>query len=234
MTGGWNRRLLLAVAAVAGTGTAFAADDDTLRLGRFQPADTAKDDSATLDGKGDDTELIHWRHRGFYGGGFYSGFNYGRSYYGGGFGYSYYRPAFGYSYYRPSFVSYSTYYAPPVYYSAPVYYSTPSYYYGGFCPIGGVDAVVLPLGVRAGPQMLPGLRLIPRGQEEAKPIPPADSFQYDGDPKAVPTPMPMPMSVPDAPRPSAPPRAEDEGVRVSLPVKPQPSKYKYAAYGEKR
>jgi hypothetical protein len=117
-----------------------------------------------------------------------------------------------------------------VYYSAPVYYSTPSYYYGGFCPISGADAFVLPLRMTVTPHVLPGLSLIPRAQEETKPIPPADSFQYDGDPKAV----PMPMAVPDTERPSAPPRAEDEGVRVSLPVKAQPSKYKYAAYGEKR
>jgi len=91
MIGGLNRRLLLAVAAVAGTGIAFAADpEDTVRLGRFQP--TGKTDTAKTDGPkadDDDTELIHWNRRGGYGRGYGGGY-YGRGYYGGGYGGGYY------------------------------------------------------------------------------------------------------------------------------------------------
>ncbi len=259
MIGGLNRRLLLAVAAVAGAGTAFA-DDDTMRLGRFQPTDKA--DTAKTDGpKADDgdTELIHWNRRGYYGGGYggygrsyygggYYGGNYGRSYYGGGYGGGYYGGGyygrsyyggggygggFGVSYYQPSFASYSnysTYYAPPVYY-APSYYVAPSYYQGGFCPIGGSDAATVPLHLNAAPPLQPGQSFIPPAQVP-QPMPPAGSFKYDGDPKSVP--MPMPMTVPDTQRPSAPQRPETDGVRVSLTGKAEPSKYKYAAYGEKK
>ena len=250
MIGGLNRRLLLAVAAVAGTGTAIAADpEDTVRLGRFQPTDKA--DTAKADGpKADDgdTELIHWNRRGYYGGGYggYYGGGYGRSYYGGGYygggyGRSYYGGGFGVSYYRPSFASYSnysTYYAPPVYYAAPAYYApsyyvAPSYYQGGFCPISGSDAPAVLLRLNAAPQPQPGQSFIPPAQVP-QPMPPAGSFKYDGDPKSVPMPMPMPMTVPDTQQPSAPQRPETDGVRVSLTGKAEPSKYKYAAYGDKK
>ena len=245
MIGGLNRRLLLAVAAVAGTGTAFAADpEDTVRLGRFQPTDkvdTAKADGPKVD---DDTELIHWNRRGYYGGGGYHGGGYhGRGYYGGGYyGRSYYGGGgyYGGGYYGGGGygggfgVSYSTYYAQPVYYSAPAYYAqsyyvAPSYYHGGFCPIGGSDAPTVPLHLNAAPQPQPGQSFIPPAQGP-QPMPPAGSFKYDGDPK----PMPMPMAVSDTQRPSAPQRPETEGVRVSLTGKTEPSKYKYAAYGEKK
>jgi len=85
----------------------------------------------------------------------------------------------------------------------------------------------VPLRLNAAPQPQPGQSFIPPAQVP-QPMPPAGSFKYDGDPKSV------PMTVPDTQRPSAPQRPETDGVRVSLTGKAEPSKYKYAAYGEKK
>jgi len=227
-------RTLLAVAAMAGAGTAFAADEDTMRLGRFKPDDTAADTKTLQTTPDDDTVLIHGFRRGFYGG----GFGYGRSYYGGGFGYGrsyyggygygnggYYGGGFGFGnggyyggYGRGYFGSYyggyphpyysSYYYAPPVYYTAPVYYDPYQCFstgYYGALPISGSDAATVPLQTNYFSEYLSAAR-------------PAPAPATDVPVRAEPVPVP---SVPDE-------------VRVSRPAQPTPSKYKYAAYGEKQ
>lgn len=164
-------RLCIAALLALASGTASAADRDTLTLGGTGSAAQA----AT-----EDNELAHGRYRGYYGWG--GGYSYGyRGGYYGGYN-TFYRPAYYSNFYYAPRVAYPTYYvAPrPVFYAAPVYYYTPgvSFYLG----IGGGAGTAAPAVNLGSPMQMP-----------AQP----GGLRYDGGP-ANPVPLPKPDADPTA------------------------------------
>lgn len=166
---------------------------------------------------------------------------------GGWGGYSCYRPWT--SCYYPSVYTslytpvYSYSYYTPYYYSAPVYYSS-------FWPCRTSAAVVVNtpsfnLALQryqaqslANEQALAAPRAVPQnaysvpGTAPRQQVVPNDStYQYNGGPT---NPVPMPQAQPEAvPAPNPNLSVPLEGRTVSLPsAQKQPSKYRYAAYGE--
>jgi hypothetical protein len=184
-----------------------------------QPAAAAANEIRNLlltDETDADTELAHWRWRGFY----YRPF-----------AYSWYRPfyyrPFAYSWYRPFYSFY--------YYSPPLYYYTPSYYYW-WGPCNLTDAVAAAPAVPA---------VIRPDQDQAAPPPPQPqpapqyqppsqfgTYPYDGGPRN-PVPMPkgtsQPSPAPDA-KPAPRPTVPREGIPVSIPA--PTVQFRYPAYGE--
>jgi hypothetical protein len=160
-------------------------------------------------------------YRPWYGGGFgyrpwyggFGGFAYAPRFYGGfypNYGFSTFYPSYGWGY-----SSYSVYY-PPVVFSpcASTILSVPS----------------TTLNVPA-PAVAPAVPNVPQQETlpTPRPAPPAQSFPYDGGPKA-----PMPLPTPDAAPPMIPPIPAKPAGEVGLPIAVTPKKVTYPAYGEHR